>query len=1684
MIRVYILLLFIFLKTSALAQPPNKWQAFLNQAKADSAKAAWPKAIENYKKTIALLNPEKVNFNNLASSQLSLANIFCLYVNEPDSAVKYYYSALAFFDSAQNKRGFLNTLTSLKNHLYENKVYDGFVYNYPWLVTIEQSVFVPLKNISKTTDSLAEYSIDMGQNFELTASTQGWVRQVAKPTDSTSFGKNKGYYIFDDVLAKETFGRIMPVAGEQLDSLIQKPLYLLAALKVPETKYESVFYNNFLNGAYFKNNIGEAVLHPQIALHYSSPFLEKLMADSLVVESKVLAKAFMELPDSSGNIKFEEGKFKGQDLGTAFKNITSPDIINFFDYLKGNPEEFTGFDGYLAVGISKWMVKTPNGPMALLDSMQILANNKAALENFQKRNQYLFNTNYYNAIRKKAVTAYKNKDFEKALKINDALIALSEAGIDTFKIADAYFNRAYVLMIPTKEKLSNEWYEKSKKYFAYINDEGSIIVANQNMLLNYNDLKDYEQGGKVLDENISICENLYKQYKNEISAKYFADAYHAKAKNWANRNNREQEILARLNALKYSPTEKDSLFYLDELVNSYYNYGMYNKQIEVAKLLIDKYLKNGEELKAAAALDNLGYAYSSTTRPEEALKVYDKAYTIYYKNKNYYNAAFSQSAKAQIFWQKFEKDSAILYHNRSIDLKRTINDTAGIAYSYSKLGTLYKETGLLQKSNESFLLAEQLFTQLPVSKNYADLLRDRAENFSSVQQYDQAIVYYDQAISIYKQLNLIIDTETAQIDIANIKSQMGNVAAADLILNSIEKKNEGNPDFVNYLYFGFIKARIEQDYKNNSAAAVQHLQKVLQIAKANNDSSNYGGIFNQIGRLYTDIDEVDSAEFYLKLAQQEFNKTENSSSLYNLYANLGYLYTNLSKIDSATFYIKESIKVAQKMNNLSLMANAQMSLSNIDIFFGNYEPALKSQQEILKVFLANNESFGIGNSFLNIGNIYNRQTQFEEAIKYYNKADSVFAKVNYLRARLTPLNNSGTVYYAQGNLDKAQEQFTNALQLLNKIGDPALLRTLLINQGEVYIDKKEYATAKNLLDSALKLSQKAKDKRGIFITEWMLGRMELRLNNYAKALPHFELAMAGSLANNENFYNSAIQNDWAEALFELNKFDSAASHWNSGIKYSKINKSETYLWRHYSGLAKIALQKNDNTIARLYLDSAINVVEGIKLRVSGGDEARKIFSSGESVLDLYQKMAKVLKNLGRNEEALLYMEKANVENINSRLSADNKSTKEDALALAKKQKLLSIEKETALELSKPAVRQSTEAIARLAVMQTIAEKDYLNFITDLAKKYPNRTDLQQIDAREFKKERAYIPDDVALLSYLITPNELSIFVVTKDSLLIKDIPVNKQMLENKIKDYYAALTKNSSSAIRGNVKIGKKEGTAVSVDTLAVELYNILVEPALTYLNKQTKIAIIPSGFLSFVPFQALGKPVNNAMQYFGNEKEVFYVNRITNVTNNRAEALKGLRIIAVGNTDNSLPFAEAEVKGLMEQYPASVSFIKSAATKKNILGQTGDYNILHLATHGILDYNHADSSYILLAKDPLNKDDGKLHINEIYSIDNLDRFKLVTLSACETAVVKDLVDGWPISTAAAFLEAGVSTVVASLWQVDDKATGLLMQEFYKNMQTMSKVEALQKAQLYIQKMPNYSHPYYWAAFQVVGLWK
>jgi CHAT domain-containing protein len=138
---------------------------------------------------------------------------------------------------------------------------------------------------------------------------------------------------------------------------------------------------------------------------------------------------------------------------------------------------------------------------------------------------------------------------------------------------------------------------------------------------------------------------------------------------------------------------------------------------------------------------------------------------------------------------------------------------------------------------------------------------------------------------------------------------------------------------------------------------------------------------------------------------------------------------------------------------------------------------------------------------------------------------------------------------------------------------------------------------------------------------------------------------------------------------------------------------------------------------------------------------------------------------------------------------------------------------------------------------------------------------------------------------------------------------------------------------------------------------------------------------------------------------------------------------------------------------------------------------VLHLALHGYADLDYPDRSALAFAPEKNGADDGLLQVREIRHL-GLNA-SLVTLSACNTGVGPVGQTG-VANIANAFIEAGAQSVIATLWELEDRATIQLMSNFYTHLaHGMKKGEALRQAQL--ELLYSGQPPFYWASFEIVG---
>nr|HMS43862.1 CHAT domain-containing protein [Pyrinomonadaceae bacterium] len=161
-------------------------------------------------------------------------------------------------------------------------------------------------------------------------------------------------------------------------------------------------------------------------------------------------------------------------------------------------------------------------------------------------------------------------------------------------------------------------------------------------------------------------------------------------------------------------------------------------------------------------------------------------------------------------------------------------------------------------------------------------------------------------------------------------------------------------------------------------------------------------------------------------------------------------------------------------------------------------------------------------------------------------------------------------------------------------------------------------------------------------------------------------------------------------------------------------------------------------------------------------------------------------------------------------------------------------------------------------------------------------------------------------------------------------------------------------------------------------------------------------------------------------------------------------------------------------------------ANRENATSETlSNYRILHFATHGFLDTSRPELSGLVLSLYDKNgkAQDGFLRLNQIYNL-NLNS-DLVVLSACQTALGKDVRGEGLIGLTRGFMYAGAKRIVASLWKVDDAATAEFMKRFYQNhlQKNLPPTAALRAAQIEMKQIPRFSSPYFWAGFTLQGEW-
>jgi CHAT domain-containing protein len=332
-----------------------------------------------------------------------------------------------------------------------------------------------------------------------------------------------------------------------------------------------------------------------------------------------------------------------------------------------------------------------------------------------------------------------------------------------------------------------------------------------------------------------------------------------------------------------------------------------------------------------------------------------------------------------------------------------------------------------------------------------------------------------------------------------------------------------------------------------------------------------------------------------------------------------------------------------------------------------------------------------------------------------------------------------------------------------------------------------------------------------------------------------------------------------------------------------------------------------------------------------------------------------------------------------------------------------------------------------------------------------------------------VPPGTAMVYYATLDDRLLIWVIKGSGKVFVDTRVRQTDLFRLVERYRAA----------GGV--GGRDNASL------MTLYDILIRPVHGSLADSKTLVIVPDGVLHAVPFAALIRREDH--RYLVEDHAIETTPSLTMF--GRSERVNSSRgalasALVVGNPqiegqDAALPEAEHEATEIAALYPKPDLLIDADATKARFLGMAGDHDVIHFAGHGISNDNYPALSRLLLAGS--TESTRSLFGQDIAAM-HFDRTRLVVLAACRTSAGRIRRGEGVFSLARPFIAAGVPTVVASLWDIDDRASRSLFVSFHRGVRRGDAiVDALRSAQLTALADPDpiLRDPANWASITVIG---
>jgi CHAT domain-containing protein len=788
-------------------------------------------------------------------------------------------------------------------------------------------------------------------------------------------------------------------------------------------------------------------------------------------------------------------------------------------------------------------------------------------------------------------------------------------------------------------------------------------------------------------------------------------------------------------------------------------------------------------------------------------------------------------------------------------------------------------------------------------------------------------------------------------------------------------------------------------------------------------------------------------EVYGKRNEKYSSALNNLASLYRIigqYEMAESLYEEAKMIDKDLFGT-ESQEYAVILNNLALLYIDQKR-------YGMAEPLLLRSKGIRGKYYGL-EHFIYGRALNNLAGLYTMMKRYDEAIDFCKEARDIKVKT-FGKEHLSysySMHNLASIYLLKENYDKAERLYLEALALEAK-----------------FLGKKhpEYVKSLNQLVKLYSTIEKH-DLAWSFLQQAGRSIMQVDLSvNITEAWKDSVLQIEDDL--HLDIDNMLVYLDLAYQILEQ---EGLSMHHQKQLIVVDLAlvllEKRRQGFFNYKDKLRLLSKSNEWTLRSLdLLDKSSN-----------GAKVFEVAEQNKSVLLMEASQAQAAYQMGDLPDSLIQLEQEII--------------KEQEGIYSKLQDKRSVNEENSLRVLLNELNTKRKA-----------------FKTRIEQEFPKYTKLKyQQNYAKASEIQALLKEDEAMIEYVIGDSILYILYLDQENLNVIEQPLDKKKLSKEIKKMHRTLSNYTL--------LSEKEKEAYrSYTNSAYWFYQNLMTPVLERerSKKIQKLIIITDGELGHLPFEvfltkiAPQKVTDYAdLNYLMNDYVLSYHYSATlwqeskegAVPQNNGQILGVASNYTLQTSTNdvtrlpayqrirddldSLPSARTEVEMLSKQFNGYFAFDKDAS-EKMFKEKAGQFSIIHLAMHGLLNSRAQMLSSLVFTEDGDSLENNFLQAYEISKLDlNAD---LVILSACETGYGKFEKGNGIASLARAFMYAGASSLVVSLWQVNDFSTAEIMQLFYQNLaKGMGKAEALRAAKLdYIKRAKGvFSHPAFWSSFVQVG---